>query len=86
VEPLVSTLQPTVFANRFSGENKTVWTLFNAEFRTFRGDVLRVPHAAGTKYEDAFSGEQILPRVEGDTATLPITLGPKGVGAIIAQR
>ena len=86
VEPLVPTLKPTVFANRFTGLRETVWTLFNAEFRTIRGDVLQVPHVDGTRYEDAFSGQQIVPQVAGGTATLPITLGPRDVGAIIARR
>lgn len=86
VEPLVPTLEPTVYANRFTGQRETVWTLLNARFRTFEGDVLTVPHVEGTTYLDAFSGEAIEARIAGGEATLPLRLGPRGVGCIVAQR
>lgn len=86
VEPLVPTLRPTIYANRFSGESKTIWTLFNAEYRTFRGDCLSVRHDPGTRYVNAFTGEAIEPAVEGDIATLRIELGARRVGCIIATR
>ncbi|MBC7289279.1 MAG: hypothetical protein H5T86_14815 [Armatimonadetes bacterium] len=85
VEPLVPTLQPTVYANRFSAPGKTVWTLFNAAFSTFRGDVLRVPHRRGARYVDAFTGKPIAARVEGQWATIPLVLGPRDVGCVVAQ-
>ncbi|MCX7597792.1 MAG: DUF6259 domain-containing protein, partial [Armatimonadetes bacterium] len=85
VEPLVPTLRPTVYANRFSAPGKTVWTLFNAEFSTFRGDVLRVPHRAGTQYLDAFTGKPVGVRLEGGWARIPVVLGPRGVGCVVAK-
>lgn len=86
VEPLVPTLRPTVYANRFSGEGKTVWTLFNAEYRTFRGYCLAVRHEPETRYVDAFTGEVIEPTIEGGTARLSLELGARRVGCIIATR
>ena len=84
VEPLVSTLRPTVYANRFGGKRHTVWTLFNAEYRTFRGDCLRVPHKPGTRYVDAFSGQELRTRVEQGQAILGLELRPRGVGCVVA--
>jgi hypothetical protein len=43
VEPLVETLLPYVYANRFAGGGKTVWTLHNAGRFTVDGDLLTVP-------------------------------------------
>ena len=43
VEPLVPTALPGLYANRFSTERKSVWTLWNANYRTARGAVLTVP-------------------------------------------
>lgn len=85
VAPLIPTLRPTVYANEFRGLQHTAWTLFNAEYRTFRGDLLRVPHAAGRRYVDAFTGEEIAARTEGDTAVLAVELGPRAVGCVVAH-
>jgi len=85
VEPLVPTLRPTVYANRFSGPGKTVWTLFNAEYRTVRGDLLRVPHAPGTSYVNAFTGAPIDAAIAEGMATIPLELGARRVGCVIAS-
>ena len=41
-KPLVPTASPLVYANEFPGKGETVWTLFNADYRTHRGPVLAV--------------------------------------------
>jgi hypothetical protein len=85
VEPLVTTLRPSVFANRFATDKKTVWTLFNAEYCTFRGNLLRVPQVSGERFLDAFTGRQIQPHAENGWAIVPVVLGPRDVGCIIAS-
>ncbi len=84
VEPLVPTRMPFVYANRFSAGKVTVWTLFNGRFRTVRGDVLRVPHRKGTRYRDAFRDRPIEARIEGGAALIPVELGPRAVGCVVA--
>lgn len=86
VEPLVPTLRPTVYANAFRGNKVTAWTLFNAEYRTFRGELLEVSHQPGTTYRDAFGGQEIRPRLERGRAVIPVTIGPRDVGCIVAER
>lgn len=86
VSPLVPTLKSTVYANRFAAPQVTVWTLYNAQYRTFRGDLLRVPHPPGTRYRDAFTGREIRPRVSGSEAVIPVTIGPGAVGCVVAER
>ncbi len=85
VEPLVPTLVPTVYANRFTGGGETVWTLFNADYRTVRGGLLRVPHRAGTIYTDAFSGRPLPPTLRDGQAEIALELGPWGVGCVVAR-
>ena len=85
VEPLVPTLEPTVYANRFAAPGKTVWTLFNAGFSTFRGEVLCVAHRKGARYVDAFTGKPLAARIHGQWAFLPLVLGPQGVGCVVAE-
>ena len=47
VEPLVPTRRPTLYANRFSGKRHTVWTFFNADYTTARGELPRLPASQG---------------------------------------
>ncbi len=84
VEPLVPTLLPTLYANRFGAAPVRAWTLFNAGWQTSRGPGLRVPHEPGTLYRDAFSGRPIEPEVVGGEAILPVDLGPRQVGCVVA--
>ncbi len=49
-ECYVKTLSGSVFANRFPGKNKTVWTLWNRSDRTFRAPSLSVPYRPGVHY------------------------------------
>ncbi len=86
VECLIPTLAPLVYANRFTGPKRTVWTLFNADYKTFRGEALAVPRRAGARYLDAFSQAPIKPRLEGDQACLTVTLGPRAVGCVVEER
>lgn len=82
VEPLVPTLAPGLFANRFSTPEKSVWTLFNATSRTLRGPLLSVPHPAGARYADEWSGQPVAFTPDGTTARLSLTLGPRQVGCV----
>lgn len=84
VEPLTPTLIPTVYANRFTGGGRTVWTLFNADFRTVRGDLLRVTHTPGARYLDAFTDRPIEVTLAGGMATIPLELGARRVGCVVA--
>ena len=63
-----------------------MWTLFNADFRTYRGPVLEVPHRAGANYRDAWNQTDLTPQLHGDQAVLSTTLGPREVGCIVQTR
>ena len=86
VEALVPTLDPAVYANCFRSRDEVVWTLFNGHYRTFRGDVLRVPYEPGVEYTEAFSGKALQPKRAGRTVTLAVELAPQGIGCIVARR
>lgn len=86
VEALVATLRPTLYANRFTGPKQTVWTLFNAGYRTARDEVLRVPARPGARYADAFTGRAIPVRRRGDRAYLSVAIGPRDVGCVVEER
>ena len=83
VEPLVRTEVPNLFANRFSTAGKTVWTLFNANYRTQRGHLMTVPHAPGRSYYDTWNTRPVEVTVRGGRAALTFDIGPRSVGCIV---
>jgi hypothetical protein len=85
VEPLVPTLVPGVFANRFTAADETIWTLYNANGRGVREAAVAVQHVPGADYEDLWNETRIEPVLGGETARLAVELAPKGVGCV-AQR
>jgi hypothetical protein len=86
VEPLTPTEVRGVFANRFAAARETVWTLYNANGRSERGPLLRVPHAVGATYEDAWNGQALAPAIEGEWALVALDLGPKAIGCLVQRR
>jgi len=85
VRPLVPTEVPGVFANLFMGPRENVWTLYNANGRSVRQPVLRVKHAAGATYEDAWNGTKLTPQVKDGVAAIAVELGPKAVGCVVQK-
>ena len=82
VEPLIATEIPGVFANRFTGKNKVIWTLYNANYRTARGTVLKVDHVQRAKYVDLWNDAPVKVEIEDKRASLGIELGPRELTCI----
>ena len=85
VEPLVCTEVPNLFANRFSTAEETVWTLYNANYRTVRGHVMTVRHREGARYVDVWNERPVEVEVVGDSARLSFEVGPRGVGCVVQE-
>lgn len=85
VEPLVRTAIPNLFANRFSAPRQTVWTLYNANYRTQRGHLITVPHQAGVKYREAWNDRPVTVRVREDWDELEFEIGPRAVGCLVRE-
>ena len=66
VEPLVGTLVPRVYANRFECRGKTIFTLHNASGHTVDGPLLAVEPDAGHHYVELHTARELSPvRVAG---------------------
>ena len=85
-EPHSPTLQPGVFASRFPGPDRTLWTLVNRNEYAVTGEQLRVPAAAGFRYYDLWHGSELTPAITGGTATLRLAIEGLGFGALVATR
>jgi hypothetical protein len=83
-EPLVSTLQGAVHANRFPAARRVVWTLYNAGTQPVAGPVLSVPHRPGARYRDAWNGRDLAPRLTDDgQAELGPVVGAGDAGCVV---
>ena len=84
-EALVPTLLDGVFANAFNAPGKRVLVLYNSHLETVRGEVLRLPHRPGRRYEDAWNGRALRPRIAGGYAYLDLALGPQEPGCVVVR-
>jgi hypothetical protein len=58
-EPLVPTLMPLVYANRFGSGRKTLWTLYNATGHTVDAPLLHVDVSRDQHVVDLLTGEEL---------------------------
>jgi hypothetical protein len=85
VEPLVPTLVPRVYANRFTGKGQVVWTLYNRSGQDLAQDLLAVEHHAGARYSDLWRDQALAPVVQDGKALLRLPL-TNGQVTVVAQR
>lgn len=81
--PYFPTLQAGIFASRFPGEGRTLWTLVNRHEYEIDGEQLQVPHRPGARYFDAWNGVELQPRIVDGTALVEMRLEGKGFGALL---
>ncbi|OHB54002.1 MAG: hypothetical protein A2Y12_04975 [Planctomycetes bacterium GWF2_42_9] len=86
ITPLVVTERAHIYANKFAGTDKTVWTLYNSRFTTVRGPVLAIEHREGAKYYDAWNDKIISPQIVNGRAIISQKLGPQSLGCIVQYR
>lgn len=84
--PYEHTLQIGIFASRWPGNGRTLWTLINRQEYAIEGEQLSVPHVQGTAYYDLWNGVRLEPRIEGDRAILCAVIEANGFGAFLADR
>ena len=83
--PYERTAQIGIFASRWPGAGRTLWTLINRQEYVIDGEQLSVPHTEGAVYYDLWNGKRIEPRVEGDRAILSAEIAANGFGAFLAD-
>ena len=82
-EPHTPTLQYGVFASRFPGEGRTLWTLVNRNEYDVSGEQIEVPRREGARYYDLWSGRELSPGVAAGSAALSFPMEEHGFGAIL---
>ncbi len=85
-EPHTPTLMYGVFASKFPGAGRTLWTVVNRNQYDVAGRQIRVPHVDGMRYFDLWHGVELKPAIESGSATLEFEVEAHGFGAVLASR
>ncbi len=84
IEPLIPTLKPYVFANRFTYGKKTIYTFYNDSFKGGNLEVLEI--GGGKRYFDLWNDREINPKeAGGGKVRVSIDIEPKGFGAVLVE-
>ncbi len=83
-EMMVETESPAVCMNRFPANDgsRTVYTVYNRAYSTYRGPVLRLPHSSGATYYDAWNDKPLAYTVTDGVAEISLEIGAQEIGCI----
>ncbi len=84
-QPRIPTEKAGIVANAFPGEKRTVWTLYNTRYSTWRGESLSMEHQAGARYRDLWNDRDLEPEIRNGRAILSVPLDPQGLGCIVQE-
>jgi len=82
-EPYAPTLEYGIFATRFPGAGRTLWTAVNRNEYDVRGEQMEVAQRAGARYYDVWNGVELHPRVADGKAVLSFPMEAQGFGAVL---
>jgi hypothetical protein len=82
-EGMIETLTPAVCMNKFPGKGRTLYTIYNRAYSTFRGEALKVEHKEGAKYFDVWNNRELEYTVCDGYATIKIEIGAQEMGCIV---
>jgi hypothetical protein len=85
---LAPTLKAGVLANEFPADagDKTVYTIFNANYWSVGGEILSIPNSAGAVCLDAFTQKELRPTVADGRAILRMDIKPRDVACIVVTK
>jgi len=82
-EPHTYMEQFGIFASKWPGEGRTLWTIVNRNPYPIAGRQLVIPFRAGVRYFDVWHGVEITPRQENDSSVIDLPLESNGYGAVL---
>ena len=83
-QPHIPTLQKGVFASKFPGLNKTIYTLVNRDSLDHSGRQLKLSYQQNMLYYDIWNGIILTPRKVNDSIFLSFPIEGHGFGALLA--
>jgi len=82
-EPFSPMLQYGIFASKFPGQGRTLWTIVNRNEYSVHGEQMAVP-MNGRKYYDVWHGVELKPAPDRGDGVLSFDMEAYGFGAILA--
>ncbi|MFA5204828.1 MAG: DUF6259 domain-containing protein [Lentisphaeria bacterium] len=86
VTPLVDTLREGVYANRFAGDDETVYTLYNAHPKTVRGPLLFIADGNDLQCFDAWNRRTLAKHPVEGGVEVELEVGPYDIGCIVVKQ
>ncbi|MHB1153162.1 MAG: DUF6259 domain-containing protein [Eubacteriales bacterium] len=80
---MIKTLTPSLCMNEFPGENRTLYTIYNRAYVTYRGPVLSVPHKEGNVYYDAWNQKPLDFDISNGKAILKTEIHAQQIGCFV---
>jgi formylglycine-generating enzyme required for sulfatase activity len=82
-EPHTPTLPFGVFASKFPGPDRVLWTMVNRNEYPVNGRQIVIPWKPRYRVFDLWNGTELTPELEGENAILSFPIEEKGYGAIM---
>jgi iron(II)-dependent oxidoreductase len=82
-EPHSHTEQFGVFASKWPGQDRTLWTIVNRNSYPVAGRLLVIPFRPGARYFDIWHGREIVPRRETNFWVIDVSLESSAYGAVL---
>ena len=82
-EMMIESLSPAMCVNKFPGKDRTVYTVYNRAYRTFRGEALSVPHSEGNVYYDVWNERELTVKIENGYAKISLEVDAQSIGCIL---
>jgi len=82
-EPHTHTEQFGVYASKWPGDGRTLWTIVNRNPYPVTGRQLVIPFRASARYFDVWHGVELTPRREDNWSVIDLSLDASGYGAVL---
>ena len=85
-EMMIESLSPAICINKFPGKDRTVYTVYNRAYRTYRGEALRIPHVDGNVYYDVWKERPLEVEIENGYAHVKLEVDAQSIGCILVSQ
>ena len=84
-ETMIETESPAICMNKFPGDGRCAYTVYNRAYSTYRGNVLKVKHTDGATYYDAWNDKSLDVEISDGIATIKLDIGAQEMGLIVVN-
>ena len=83
---MVDTLSPAICANCFPAADRTIYTIYNRAYSTYRGKAFRVEHTEGAKYFDVWNDKPLEVEIKDGYAEISLAIDAQEMGCVLISK